>query len=74
MKYARIFNSFVGEIFIPPADISIAECFTPEVVALFTLIPDNVEVGWIVLPDGSFTPPPTPAIETGSIAVTDLGA
>ena len=74
MKYARIFNGFIGEVFTPPADISITECFTPEVVALFSLVPDDVEVGWIMLPDGSFTPPPAPAVETGPIAVTDLGA
>jgi hypothetical protein len=74
MKYARMNENTVGEIFTPPTGIDISECFTEEVVALFISILDNVDIGWIRLPDGSFTPPPTPAIETGSITVTDLGA
>ena len=74
MKYARMNENTVGETFTPPTGIDISECFTQEVCALFILIPDNVDIGWLRLPDGSFTPPPTPAIETAPIPVTDLGA
>jgi len=74
MRYARMDKNSVGEVFIPPSGVDISECFTAEVCQMFSVVPDNVEVGWIRLPDGSFTPPPSPAAETGPIPVTDLGA
>jgi hypothetical protein len=63
MKYARMFGNVAGEIFTPPENVSITECFTPEVVALFTAVPDDVEVGWRKQPDGSFVARPEPAPE-----------
>jgi hypothetical protein len=74
MKYARLFENTVGEVFVPLSGVDISECFTAEVCQMFSVIPDNVEVGWIKLPDGSFVAPPDPAPETGPIPVTDLGA
>ena len=74
MKYGRMFGNIVGEIFVPLDGVDISECFTPEVASLFTLVPEEVDVGWLKLPDASFVAPPDPAPETAPIPVTDLGA
>ena len=60
MKYARVLDSIVQEVFVPPAGLTIEDCFTPEVVALFEPCPDEVEQNWIKEPDGSFVAPPPP--------------
>ena len=45
MKYARIdSNNVVVETFVPPAGVSISECFTPEIVSMFLECPENIEV------------------------------
>jgi len=61
MKYARIISSVVVETFTPPAGVSIADCFHPSLV--FEPIPDDVEAGWLVAEDGSFSAPPAPEPE-----------
>jgi hypothetical protein len=60
MKYARVLDSVVQEVFTPPAGLTIEQCFTPEVVALFEPCPEEVEQNWIKEPDGSFVAPPPP--------------
>lgn len=67
-KFARIENKTALEVFTPPAGIDIAECFTPEVVALFTACPDNVTAGstvdskgvWTIAPEPGPAPAPAP--------------
>lgn len=68
-KFARIENKTALEVFTPPTGIDLAECFTPEVVALFTACPDNVTPGstvnsagiWMIAPTIDPTPDePTP--------------
>ena len=60
MKYARIVNSIVYEVFILPAGFELTDCFTPEVAAQFSSCDDEVEGGWLVHADGNITPPPRP--------------
>jgi len=61
MKYARFsIGNTVIEVFIPPTGFSIEECFTPEIVAQFEPVPDNVEQNWIRQEDGTFVAPPEP--------------
>ena len=60
MKYARIVDSVVFEVFTPPAGFQLVECFTPQVVTLFQSCPDYVEQNWIKQQDGSFLAPPPP--------------
>lgn len=50
-KYARLINNVVQEVFIPMAGFTIEESFTPEVVAMFQLCPDDVEAGWLYDPN-----------------------
>jgi hypothetical protein len=66
MKYARIISNVVVETFTPPAGVSIADCFHPSLV--FEPIPDDVEAGWLVAEDGSFSSPPAP--EPGPVVET----
>jgi hypothetical protein len=61
MKYARIVDSTVLEVFVPPAGFSISDCFTPEIVAQFQPCADEVVGGWIVQEDGSIIAPPLPS-------------
>ena len=64
MKYARIANSIVLEVFTPPEGFTLAECFVPQLVAQFQACPEHVESGWILEADGSFSePPPIPERE-----------
>lgn len=63
-KYARVVNSVVAEVFIPPAEFpDINQCFTPQVVALFEPCPSEVEESWIKNSDGTYEQPP-PAVPT----------
>ena len=63
MKYARVVDSIVYEVFTPPVGFTFDECFTPEVVAQFVHCPAEVEAGWIQFADGSFAPAPEPEPE-----------
>jgi hypothetical protein len=58
MKYARIVSNSVQEVFTPPDGFTIEECFHPDVVKLFEPVPDEVDVGWLKNPDGTFSAPP----------------
>ena len=58
MKYARIIDNRVQEIFVPHStSADIADYFTAEVAAQFILVDDTVEVGMIKNEDGTFTTP-----------------
>lgn len=62
MKYARVINNIVIEVFTPPSGVAIEECFTPEIVAQFEPCPEYVEQNWIKQEDGIFiAPPPSPS-------------
>lgn len=67
MKYARLINDIVQEVFTPPTGVDVSECFHPDLCAQFVPAPDNVEVGFLRRTDGSFEAPPKP------LAVTVLG-
>jgi len=43
MKYARIVNNNVREVFTPPVGVDISDCFTAELVAQFIECPEYVE-------------------------------
>lgn len=61
MKYARIIDSTVQEVFIPPAGFTLEECFHSSLIAQFEPCPDEVEGGWLKQEDGTFVaPPPIP--------------
>lgn len=57
MKYARIVDSIVAEVFTPPEGFALEECFTAELVAQFTACPDHVEGGWTINEVGDFVAP-----------------
>lgn len=45
MKYARLdSNGTVIEVFTPPKDVSINDCFAPAIAQLFVECPDNIGV------------------------------
>lgn len=50
-KYARVIGGIVQEVFIPPGNVPMKDCFTPEVVAMFTECPEEVEAGWHYRPE-----------------------
>jgi hypothetical protein len=45
MKYARIVDNEVAEVFTPPTGVDISECFTAELVAQFIECPSDIEQG-----------------------------
>jgi len=45
MRYALIKNNQVIDIFIQPEEVSIEECFTPEIASLYIPCPDNISEG-----------------------------
>lgn len=63
MKYGRILNNLVQEVFVCPEGFTIGECFHPDVVKLFSIVPDEVEAMWIKTEDGTFMPPRQPITE-----------
>lgn len=44
MKYAKIEDLIIQEVFVPPEGVDISECFHPDIAALFVLVPDEAEV------------------------------
>jgi hypothetical protein len=62
MKKARVINNIVQEIFVVPDGFQFSDCFTPEVVAMFEDVSNEVEVHWVKHLDGSFTAPVAPNI------------
>lgn len=58
MKYARIIDNTVQEIFVPHStSTDIYDYFTAEVAAQFVQVNDTVNVGMIKNEDGTFTDP-----------------
>lgn len=70
MKHARVISNTVQELFIPPDGFTINDCFHPSVVALFEVVPDNVQQGWIKHEDGSFTAPVPPVDASKGLTVS----
>jgi hypothetical protein len=68
MNYARVLGFVVQEVFVPPGDLTIEDCFTPQVVVFFEPCPVEVEQNWIKEPDGSFVAPPLPPAPPEPIA------
>lgn len=62
MKYARIVDNKVWEVFTPPTGVDISDCFTAELVAQFIECPADVEQNWSY-ENGEFTAPILPANE-----------
>lgn len=60
MKYARIVDNKVWEVFTPPVGVDISECFTAELVAQFIECPEYVEQNW-TYKNGEFVAPVIPA-------------
>lgn len=58
MKYLRVVNSVVQEVFNTPDGVPIEECFTPVVVAAFEAYEGAAEILWQKQPDGTFVAPP----------------
>jgi hypothetical protein len=67
MKYARIINSVVAEVFIPPQGFNIEDCFHVDLVAQFEVVPDEVEAMWKRHEDGSFSAPPPAEIPVAKV-------
>lgn len=57
MKYGRLENNIVLEVFTPPEGFTLAECFHPVIVAQFVEVPQNVEALWVRGEDGTFSEP-----------------
>jgi len=72
MKYARVLDSVVQEVFTPPTGMTIEDCFTPQVVVLFEPCPDEVEQNWVKESDGSFVAPPLPPAPPEPIAPPEI--
>lgn len=65
MKYARIVDGVVAEVFVPPDGFELEDCFTAEIVAQFEPCPEQVEQRWTKDLDGIFhepEPEPVPPI------------
>ena len=43
MKYARVVDNKVWEVFTPPVGVDISDCFTAELVAQFIECPEYVD-------------------------------
>lgn len=56
MKYARIQEGKVAEIYVPIEGFTIAQCFHADLVAQMVPCTDDVQVGWAYA-DGVFTDP-----------------
>lgn len=63
MDYFRPVDGIVAELFTPPDDVPLEECFHADCAALFISLPDGVpaEVGWTW--DGTTLAPPPPPVE-----------
>jgi hypothetical protein len=67
MKYARIINNVVSDTFVPQTGFTIEESFTPEVVAMYEIIPEEVDAGWKRHQDGTFSAPIPTTIPVASL-------
>jgi hypothetical protein len=68
MKYA-MFDSKnnVTHTFVPQEGFTIEESFTAEVVAMYSVIPEEVEAGWKRHQDGTFSAPTPETIPVASV-------
>ena len=57
MRYGKLVNGVIADVFTEPAGFVIAECLVPEFVLMYEAIPDGVDVGWVKHADGTFTAP-----------------
>lgn len=57
MKYARVLDNLVAEVFTPPVGVKITDCFHPDVEIQFQLVSDEVEANWVLQDDGTFLAP-----------------
>jgi hypothetical protein len=64
MKYARIVDNKVWEVFTPPVGVDIFDCFTFEIAEQFKSCPAEVEQNWLVV-DGKFVQPADQVIIEG---------
>jgi hypothetical protein len=62
MKYGRIINNVVVEVFTPPPGVRIEDCFHPDVG--FEEIPPNAQLHWIKDESGVLVAPPEPEAPT----------
>lgn len=60
--YARVTEDFAIEIFIPPAGVAIEDCFHPDLLPEFEIVPDGTQQNALRV-DGEWInpdPPPEP--------------
>lgn len=57
MKFARVINDVVVEVFSEPEGFAIDECFTPEIVAQFEPCGAEVQAGWVRNEEGELVEP-----------------
>lgn len=58
MKYAMFdLKDSVTHTFVPQQGFTIEESFTAEVVAMYVVVPEEVEAGWKRHQDGTFSAP-----------------
>ena len=60
MRYARVINNTVVEVFQPQPGFTLEESFHPDLAAQFEPVAGNVEVGFLRQEDSSFEAPPAP--------------
>lgn len=75
---ARINDGIVVDILRPIPGFSIEECFHADLLSSAIPVADDVQVGWIVTPDGIVPPEPTPEpmpeVPIDAIPATDPAA
>lgn len=66
MKYAKIINGVVEDVFVPQAGFSLEDSLHRTVAAQLAPVPEEVEILWKQHQDGSFSAPP-PAIPVAEV-------
>lgn len=67
--FARMQNNIAVDVFVEHGGFTISQCFNPEVVAHFTIVPDGTTLGSTLNADGTWTiaaivAPPAPVVKT----------
>lgn len=70
-KMARITDGVVGDVIVPIQGFRIEECFHPDLLALYVIVADEVQPGWIVTEDGIVAPEPAPEPEEEAPPATE---
>lgn len=70
MKYARIHEGSVAEIYAPIEGFTIEQCFHASLVAQMTPCSDDVQAGWSYV-DGVFTDPAVESFTTPAEPVAE---